>query len=166
MNTVIFTVLIVLIVAEIATSGAWMSGYFRIGIPVYRREVLIRTFKPGFADELERWHASNLSLPLIFRAISVREIAFREKAYGIYWLRYAPVMRGLIHVSNDKRHVYITGLLNWYVLLLIALLSFMLILEGVWAYIVILIAFLFTVYAIQRYRYGKVGDSLESFYGK
>lgn len=166
MDHLIIYILTLLLLAEILVSWTWMGFYFRYGLPVYRRKVRINKFGPNFAEELERMHQSNVSLPLLFRAISRREIAFREKAYGIYWLRYAPVIRGLIHVSEDRREVHITGLLNWYVILLIVFLPLMLALEEVWSYYLVILAAVFIIYAIQRYRFGEVGKKLETLYGK
>jgi len=158
-------ILTLLLFAEILVSWTWMGFYFRYGLPVYRRKVRINKFGPKFAEELERMHHSNVSLPLLFRAISRREIAFREKAYGIYWLRYAPVIRGLIHVSKDSKEIYITGLLNWYVILLIVFLPLMLALDEVWPYYLVILAAVSIIYAIQRYRFGEVGNNLEKLYG-
>ena len=143
-----------------------MSVYFRYGIPVFRRKVRVRRFRPEFADELERIHYSKLSLPLLFRAISMREIAFREKAYGIYWLRYAPVMRGLIYVSQDRKEVLLRGFLNGYVILLLVFLPLMLALDEVWPYYLVLLTAVSIIYAIQRHRFDKVGDNLEMLHGK
>ncbi len=166
MGNPVFYILVLLLLVEIFASWTWMSIYFRHGIPVFRRKVSVRSFRPEFADELERIHHSNLSLPLVFRAISMREIAFREKAYGIYWLRYAPVMRGLIHVSKDRKKVLLTGFLNVYVVLLLFFLPLMLALDEVWSYYLVILTAVSIIYAIQRYRFGKVGDKLEMLYGK
>lgn len=166
MENLFFYILVLLLLAEIVASWTWMSVYFRYGIPVFRRKVRVRRFRPEFADELERIHHSNLSLPLLFRSISMREIAFREKAYGIYWLRYAPVMRGLIHVSQDRKEVLLTGFLNGYVVLLLVFLPLMLALDEVWPYYLVLLTAVSIIFAIQRHRFGKVGDNLEMLHGK
>ncbi len=166
MENLILYILVLLLLSEILASWTWMSFYFRYGIPVFRRRVRINRFGPKFAEELERMHHSNISLPLLFRAISHREIAFRERAYGIYWLRYAPVIRGLIHVSEDSREVHITGLLNWYVVLLLVFLPLMLALDDVWPYYLVILSAVSIVYTIQRYRFGEVGKKLEKLYGR
>ena len=166
MDNAFFYIIVFLLFAEIFASWTWMSIYFRSGIPVYRRLLLIRKFQLEFAVELERIHDSRISIPLLFRAMSLHEIAFREKVFGIFWLRYAPVMRGLIHVSDDRKQVWITGLLNWYVILLIALLPLTLSLKEVWPYFLLILAAVFITYLVQRYRYARIGDSLENLYGK
>ena len=153
--------ILILVLVEYILSIFWYAPYYRYGLPVYRRKIHISKFKPGFAEKLERYQDAGAARPLVFRAISYDEIAFREKVYGLYWIDYAPVIRGLIHLSEKRRSVMLTAKVNWYALLIPVLFLFMVRSIGNWAYILIILVIFLAIYVFQRHRFDKVGNLLE-----
>ncbi len=146
---------------EFTLSVLWTGPYFRFGIPVYRRKLSVGRFRPGLADELERYQDSGGARPLIFRALSSDEIAFREKAYGLYWVDYAPVMRGLIHRSANRREMMLTAKLNWYVMILPVVMIFLVQSVSEFMFVPLVLLILFAIYKFQSYRFNAVADLLE-----
>ncbi len=153
--------IIAVTLSEFIISAFWAGAYFRFGVPVYRRTINIKKLRTGLADELERNQRPGAARPFIFRAISLKEIAFREKMYGLYWLDYLPVMRGLIHVDKNGRNVQLTGIINWYALLLPVFMFLLIRSSNELIFVAAIMALLFVIYLFQRHRFDKICELLE-----
>ena len=69
-----------------------------------------------------RFSGDLIAHDICFRALSETEVAFREVWSGRYsFLRYAPAMHGLIRCVPERGTTYVIGWVNWYVVVLAAL---------------------------------------------
>jgi hypothetical protein len=76
------------------------------------------------------------------------------------FLSYTPIMHGLISVAPERRTVRIVGFINWWICLF-AVVTFYLSQSFKEARYIFAFGFLGVfglIYAIQRYRYRKIGD--------
>lgn len=161
MDLYIIYLFLIVMICESIVSALWFDVYYRYGLPVFNQKVDIKKFRTDYANDLERFQDSGATRPFIFRAISSREIAFREKMYGLYWLDYLPVMRGFIHVTKNRRNVLLTGKLNWYILFLPVIMLLMIQSSNDLIFIAIVLALLFAIYLFQRHRFSRIAGLLE-----
>lgn len=110
------TILLVsLLLIEAALLVSWNQPYFRFGLPLFRRRVVVPTaallhFPFG---QLEREVASGAWPALLFHPMADRSCAFRE-SFGLHlgW-RYPPLMRGRIVIDRQRSEIRVLGLGNW-----------------------------------------------------
>ena len=155
--SLIFLAAFILAIFEILLSAAWNRWYFTWGIPLFRRKYggdPVRQAVPT-AEQLEYRMKGGLSHSIVFRELSATEYAFREK-----WLEFklagsTPVLRGLMCWDVMSGEVIVTGYLNWYNLLFIALFMGLIGLNVfAWLFLMGLFGLL---YVIQAQRFDVVG---------
>ena len=156
-------VLFAVIIAETILSLVWVPAYFHYGIPIFRIRVPSLTGIPaGAEDRLESLFTGSAMTPLVFRRFDAQEIAFRERAYGFAWFRYAPIMHGLIRQVPEEGAVHVIGWLNWSAapLLVFAIWISSSGRDDSWFFPLAVIAVFTLSYAFQAVRYRKVAASL------
>ena len=102
-------------IVEAILLGSWVRGYYRMGLPIFRRRAFAMAGVNALPDIsfLQERFRSKLLPPLRFRTLDPGEIAFREQVFHARIVSYTPVMRGLIRFDPSTNEVVITGLLNW-----------------------------------------------------
>ena len=105
-------VVFVLALVEWGASGFWWPAYFRSGLLVYRKTVLLPFHLELSAEELTTRFEKGVLPPLLFRRISGDELAFRESYLCFRLLHYTPLMHGLIRYRHGR--LEILGLANWF----------------------------------------------------
>jgi len=158
--------------------GSWAPFYFRAGIIIFKKELLLPNAINIDLKRLEDALSKSIMTPLLFKQIGEYEYAFREKLFDfrLIGLRYTPIMHGLLLTSGST--VKIIGKLNWFGLFFS--ITFIAILIFITAFVLIqppfdaprimrFLPFIFfgafimtmgAIYATQAYRYKKVGEYL------
>jgi hypothetical protein len=120
-DTMVFIALFVFFTIEVCFAGAWNRTYMTVGLPIFVRRVDRPAGLEGVSlDALANATRGAVAGPLLFRRMSGDEIAFRERILSDGFLEYVPMMRGLIRHRVGESTVVVLGLLNWWVLLLVA----------------------------------------------
>lgn len=109
---------------DILCAGAWLPVYYRFGIPLYSRGRRLNDLtKPEIetnrlaAALSDRFRARPEHPSILFKALSEREIAAREKLFeNRGGFRYLPVMHSLIRLHPERDSVAVVGYINAYVL--------------------------------------------------
>ena len=145
-------------VTEAVLAATWNELYCTMGIPIFARRV---ERAQGLADaplaELERRSATAAAHGFRFRRFGADKIAFHEHGFGL--THYTPLMRGLIRHNAAEATVVVIGLVNWSVLLGVALFTLAAgrFIVNVWGWIAGALAIL---YFIQAVRFWRVGTQL------
>ncbi len=126
----IFVVLILVTIVELIVKGAWLPLYFRVGIPLFKKS--IRLYRPPdlSVDYLNGQFEEGWDLALLFKQISLHEVAFREAFFYSKFplLRilfskstksssYTRIMHGLIRYDETTGELHVIGFANWFPLL-------------------------------------------------
>lgn len=141
-------VFVVVAIVETIALGAWWPFYFRVGIPLFRREfrapgpvtVEIARLEQRFVPpsnlsllpmEFDYPAGSNwwqrmlfrmefFAMPLRFRALGRGEYAFREQLFTVrlWYFGYLPIVRG--HMTVNGNRIAIVGRLNLVTLAFVA----------------------------------------------
>ncbi len=159
----VFPAMVILLVlsslAEMAVSGMWLPFYYRLGIPLYRKEVSL-TSMPDLAakiPELEQKLTRSMWRPaIVFRALNKHEIAFRNS----FGSRNA--MAGLIRLDPRGGKMQISGHLYWTFLVLpIVFLLFVFTTFLPTTFFVFLLAIFALNFGLQRYHYSQIAKVIE-----
>ena len=143
--------------AEASIAGLWYPPYYRSGIPVFKKEFhfpLVLSTKLNI-DRLDSEFQSGFTSSIVFREIGEDEYAFREALLQIRFLSYPPLMHGHILIKPRRGMVTVVGRLYWTVFAVM----FVALWPPDWVLEIVpfLVAILFALYAIQAYRFNKVG---------
>jgi hypothetical protein len=117
-----FLIAIGVALLEALIQAAWVPLYFRLGLPVYAREVPYKD-APRFEllqETLAKGFGGILAPPVLFRALSPDELAFRESMFYFRLFSYTPIMHGLARLDPVRRVVTVHGYLNWWPLAFLA----------------------------------------------
>ena len=160
-----FALLIGVALGELALSGWWAGGYFRYGLPIFRMRVLSTAgLLAGMEDRLAQQFRDGVAPPIVFRRLSLSEIAFRERAWGFSLFHYTPIMHGLIHHVPEEGATYVTGRINAFPVALVCSIAFMFSSGAVdktfYSIIGFVAAVFVLIYFAQAYRYRNVARSL------
>jgi hypothetical protein len=111
----IFIVVFVTAILEMLASLLWLPIYFRHGVRIFIRRVPHRTTTSAFpnVDELSEMFKGTWGPSLAFKALSLSEIAFREKVFEFKLVNATPIMHGLIQYQVNEGQIEIKGYLNW-----------------------------------------------------
>lgn len=155
--------LIMTVIGDLILAGTWMPFYFRTGIPIFIVRLNHRHVAPNLAERLSSGFRGGGVPSILFRTLSEREIAFRESFRSSTFLRYTPVMRGLIRDVPEKRVTYVIGWINWWIVALFgfALRKFLISPDSVPLILIPAFAGVFIlIYGGQAYRFRKVADMI------
>jgi hypothetical protein len=97
-------------ITETVASVFWLPVYFRYGIPIYTRELVLRL--PGTSLDL-MYIVSCSTTGLCFHRLSSHDIAFREPL--ITFIR-VPLMHGWMNYDGSRLQV--RGQVNWTVVVI------------------------------------------------
>ena len=144
---------IIIVLIESFLFLSWNPIYYRYGIPIFfsKYPIFPASDFSYYTQMLEDKCSSGSWFfpPLVFRALTPYECAFRE-GFSFFRGRYSIVMRGFIRSNPDKGYFIIIGYLNWsipFVALFFALTPI-----GIFIFIILIV-----LYIIQAYRYKQVG---------
>ena len=127
--TIIILSFFVIFVIELILSANWVSWYFTVGIPVFRKQVRLEGGKRPMLDPtvLQKNFVNDDWLKLLFHSLDSNTVADREKLFNFDYFgrrRSTPVMHGFVRFDEAKNTVTITGNLNWTTLLMIPMFLF------------------------------------------
>ena len=151
---------------EAFLSSRWRPSYFRSGLILFSKRIAARATTPSGlpqAVQLEFEMRSAYAPPLLFRALSPVEIAFREELFEMRLLGYTPLMHGHIEACPTERSVFVRGRLNWSSLVLFVGLALFLHGRGLVEFMALLLVAFVSLYLIQAYRYRRVGAAVEHY---
>jgi hypothetical protein len=117
----LFFTVIASVAIETFLSARWMPFYYKSGISVYRRKIIVQA---GFSQEptAEKIEAglpdNGWFAPMLVRRLDDNTFAFREKMLSFRFGAYSPVMRGCIICKPHAGHVEIHGYANWFIVAL------------------------------------------------
>jgi hypothetical protein len=158
---------LVVLLVELVLSARWLPFYFKVGIPVYKRILVVQ---PGIsriptAGEVEAaLPESGKSAPILVRRIDDNSFAFREKLF-YFGIVYSPIMHGYMKCNPTTGKIITRGYLNWYILLLsccflISLLA--LPIGGINIVIPLcLLVLMAYIYSMQKKRFRQVEDAVQ-----
>ncbi len=156
---------------EILLWVSWAPFYFRFGIPVFSRTFAFRDTGDVLIhpDELSQSFADKLGPSLLFHAIGVDAIAFREKLLEFSFVRYTPVMHGLIRFNEIAGTVTIRGQANVWPLCFAAVFVRWSVADGLnefdWELLMVMAVVLIGCYVIQALRFNRVYRALKKRIG-
>lgn len=147
---------------DMGLQAIWNSFYFRFGFPIYQR-----TYGPIIKAKLDTNSLEQMTSEGSFQTIKFKQnhdghIFFREVIFYLN-LKFGsfPVMRGII--QQDTSEIIIKGLINPGSIAMFLLGIFAITIGG---FLIIFgiscIISVFAGYAIQRYRYNKIGEYILS----
>ena len=114
----LFGLLIVSLVVDMFCALTWNKAYFTSGLMIFVKRIPIdhwHTNIPDLSLFENRFH-SNVTSSLTFKEIERHSYGFREKAFRFKWVRYSPLMHGLLTFDADNGQVIVKGFANWYAL--------------------------------------------------
>jgi len=114
----LFGLLIVSLLIDTFCVLTWNKTYFTSGLMVFIKRIPVSRWHTNIpAPSLfETKFQSNVTYSLTFKEIDKLSYGFREKAVQFRWVRYSPVMHGLLTFDTDNGQVTVKGFANWYVL--------------------------------------------------
>lgn len=109
---------------DVLCAGVWLPVYYRFGIPLYSRRRRLNDLAGSEIETSrlaaalsERFRARPEHPSILFKALSEREIAAREKLFeNRGGIRYLPVVHSLIRLHPERESVTVMGYINAYVL--------------------------------------------------
>ena len=152
----------IICIIEYLLSGTWQPLYFRVGIPVFKKSILIKNKINLHLDELNEEFNGKYASPIVFREIKDNVVAFREALFTFRLLSYTPVMHGLIRSTRTK--IEVVGYANWYALsfwLLTAYFSFQ-IFDFEIIFMLFVTVMLGSIYYVQYRRYKRIFEHLKN----
>jgi hypothetical protein len=154
----VFAIVFGIALAEMLLSGTWARWYFRLGIPIFRREYESRAYAGELptAEALAEPLANSVFPAIVFRSFGDGLYGFRERAWPpSFRLSYTPIMRGIVRFDGTSSRVVVLGMANWFPLAFAYLwLSFVGSDSG---FALFFVALLGAIYAIQAARFRNVG---------
>jgi hypothetical protein len=154
-----FGIVVAIAIVEIVLSAKWSRFYFTVGLPIFWRRVdRVTALEDQSLEELLQVATTVAATPLLFRRLGPDLIAFREKAFGGS-IHYMPIMHGVIRRRPEEATAVVLGLVNWYIVALIAMFAILMGADfiGVVPYLLAAVAI---VYLIQSVRYGRIAKAL------
>ena len=165
MDYLMIIVLVVLVV-EIILSATWNYFYFSKGIKIFTYKLQgINIFdRIPSPETLSERFSKGWSGSFLFRAISPKEIAFREKMIELKLFTYTPVMHGIILIEPERREIKILGFINWWIcgFAIISIGMSQSIHKDGYIFTIGAIGIIGLIYFIQSVRYRKIGAEIES----
>ena len=160
METWLIPSVLAVLIVEIFLSGAWVSFYFRNGLPLFQRRVqLAQAFtRVPEKEQLEQSLKRKYLPSPVFRKLDLYTYAFREKTFELSAFSYTPVMHGLLSFHPQKAEVVVMGFANWFTL---AFCLAVVILSWQWLeplFILFLALLMGVIYVFQSRRYAAVAD--------
>jgi len=153
----------VLVVAEYLIARAWVSGYYRFGLPVFRVRMPGVRLEADVENRLATVASRNASL-IVFQRLSDSEIAFREKGNANVAFRYTPVLHGLIRYVPEEGATYVIGWINAFAVVATAFIGWLFFTSSrynrPWELTIWFLVILGLMYAIGVWRYRMVVKSL------
>lgn len=156
-------------IIEMIVSGSWQALYFKIGVPIYKKSLLLTNPPKLSSEELSERFKAGIFNPILFKQLSPHELIFRESFFSFRLMNYTPVMHGSIQYKDGE--LKITGMANWFALAF--LLSFIITgsdfghdLEYSLLFMVFPIGIFALLYFIQMKRFNKIYSYIAKANGK
>lgn len=115
----LFAIVIITVLVEIALAATWNRFYFTKELSILKYRVAATPYRrePPTTGDLEPQFQSSDAAPLVFGRLSANRYGFREKLVSFSFLRYTPVVHGLLVFDYAHREVVVQGFANWAVTL-------------------------------------------------
>ena len=154
-----FGVVLAITIVEIVLSAKWNRFYFTVGLPIFIRRVdRVTSLQDQSLHELLQVATTVAATPLLFRRLGPDVIAFREKAFGGS-IHYTPIMHGVILRRPEEATAVVLGLVNWYIVALIAMFAILLG-SDIIDVLPYLLGAVSIIYLVQSVRYGRIAKAL------
>lgn len=104
-------------VLEIVLSLTWNRTYFTVGVPIFRRDLVMGQPGPAMPtpERLEKAMSKSVFPAFAFRALENNLLGFRERARSrSLRFHYTPVMHGNLLFEASHARLRVTGLTNWF----------------------------------------------------
>ncbi len=156
-------VIVVTVVTELYFSVTFNPGYFRFGIPVFSSHIPVKD-KPDMGNLAAKlaleFPGGFWSNAIVFQPLTSNEIGLREKLG--FFRRSSSILHGLIRYVPEERTVVLTGMLNWYFLVIILFIG-----KVAWDgfqqlsfFPLIFVVFLALFYGVDYVRYKRIAEAL------
>lgn len=121
LGNIVFAALWISLFADLVLRAGWNKLYFTLGVPIFIMRVPVKNQYQGVPYQyfLEEEFDSMWFASLAFKAVDSRSYGFRERYFQPRFLKYIPVMHGLIIFEQDKNRVVVKGMANWFLLWLV-----------------------------------------------
>jgi hypothetical protein len=153
--------LLLLLIGLVAVSDAlllwnFVPIYFRVGIPVYRREISVEAEgrTPEIAEVIEAQLPASAWPRFAMCKLDSDEYAFRERLFAGA-VTYTPIMHGTLTFDPAARLVKVTGRLNWFPIALSVYVAASYREDGGF-FIILTLAIIAIIYFIQVTRFSQV----------
>jgi len=152
-----------LVLVEVLAARAWVRGYYRFGLPVFRVRVEGVRLEADVENRLAAVANRNASV-IVFQRLSDSEIAFREKGNANVAFRYMPVLHGLIRYVPEEGATYVIGWINAFAVVATAFIGWLFFTSSryrrPWELTIWFLVILGVMYGIGVWRYRMVAKSL------
>jgi hypothetical protein len=148
---VAFSTLIISLLAETILSATWNETYFTIGLPLFTVNIPVNVHHANIPSKSVFVAKSGLE-SIVFREISPNSYGFREKLFQFRWVKFSPVMHGLLIFDNANSRIIVKGFASW------SLLAFLLMLIVFVPAIPFFILVMSLPYAIQYLQFLKIAN--------
>ena len=148
---VAFGTLIISMLAEAILSAAWNKTYFTIGIPFFTRSIPVHVHHANIPSKSVFEGQAGLG-SIVFKEISPNSYGFREKLFQFRWMRFSPIMHGLLIFDDANSQIVVKGFAHW------SLLAFLAILIAFVPAIPFFILLMSLPYAIQYLQFSKIAN--------
>jgi len=163
---IVISMVILIGIAERFVIKSWQPCYFKIGIPIYKKYLLlVPELKLNAEDLRNQYEHLNLN-KILFNQIDNNQIAFQESQLNNTFIASPSVMHGLIQYKEGK--LQLIGLINWLVLAFILMFIAMGIVSSIigefdFMYVVFPIGIFAILYYKQSKQYSKIFDILQAY---
>lgn len=153
----------VLVLVEYLVARAWVRGYYRFGLPVFRVRLEGVRFGADVEERLGTVANRNASV-IAWQRLSDSEIAFREKGNANVAFRYTPILHGLIRYVPEEGATYVIGWINAFAVVAISFIAWLFFTSSryhrPWELTIWFLAIFGVMYGIGVWRYRMVAKSL------
>jgi hypothetical protein len=113
-----FGLLIVSLLVDAYCASTWNKSYFTSGLMVYTKSIPVNYWHSNLPKTslFEKAFHSEIVASLTFKEIDLFSYGFREKMVQFRFVRYTPIMHGLITFDTTNGQVTVKGYANWHAL--------------------------------------------------
>jgi hypothetical protein len=113
-----FGLLIVSLLADTFCALTWNKAYFTSGLMIFIKSIPIHRWHTNLPHPslFEKTFHADWVASFTFRELDEMSYGFREKMLQFRFIRYTPLMHGLLAFDTDNGQVVVKGFANWYAL--------------------------------------------------
>ena len=108
----IFLSILVVAGIEAIIRATWNMNYYTKGIILYKKQVSVRNRYSNIpsTNRLEKEFKSIVSSSLVFSEVAPHTFGFREKIIEFRFVKYSPIMRGMLYFDYENNQIIVKGL--------------------------------------------------------